>query len=252
MRQDKKLMLEMTILFLITFIIFGTIVTTEKLAPFFTDRIKEKFEAYLKEEYKKENNNLKIGKISYKNQIYKAKVTNKENKNLYFTIYYQNKKITDTYTKDYKQGKTLITSLEKELEKEIKNNLNKKVTITFPLTLDKYSKTLQQKLIKNDNIRSSNLYNISFDIKAKLIPEEITNKMIKIDTKLKKLNMIPNEYSITINNKEDNTKLKINNLTQSTLEINSLYQIISDIINNNDSDIIKINNITYQYTKGEN
>ena len=113
MRQDKKLMLGMTILFLFTFIVFGTIVTTEKLAPFFTDRIKEKFETYLKEEYKEENNNLKIGKISYKNQVYEAKVTNKENKNLYFSIYYQNKKITDTYTKDYKQGKTLINSLEK-------------------------------------------------------------------------------------------------------------------------------------------
>ena len=73
-----------------------------------------------------------------------------------------------------------------------------------------------------------------------------------MDTKLKEKNILPNEYSITINNNEDNTKLKINNLTQSTLEINSLYQIISDIINNNDSDIIKINNITYQYTKGEN
>ena len=47
MRQDKKLMLGMTILFLITFVIFGTIVTTEKLAPFFTDRIKTKFETYL-------------------------------------------------------------------------------------------------------------------------------------------------------------------------------------------------------------
>ena len=252
MRQDKKLMLGMTILFLITFVIFGTIVTTEKLAPFFTDRIKTKFETYLKENYKTETKNLKIGKITYKNQVYEAKVTNKENKNLYFSIYYQNKKITDTYTKDYKQGKTLITSLEKELEKEIKNEINKNVTITFPLTLNKYSKTLQQRLIKNDNIKSSNLYNISFNIKAKLIPEEITNKIIEMDTKLKEKNILPNEYSITINNNEDNTKLKINNLTQNTLEITSLYQIISDIINNNESDIIKINNITYQYTKGEN
>ena len=66
MKQDKKLMLGMTILFLITFIIFGTIVTTEKLAPFFTDRIKTKFETYLKENYKQENKNLKIGKITYK------------------------------------------------------------------------------------------------------------------------------------------------------------------------------------------
>ena len=90
MRQDKKLMLGMTILFLITFIFFGTLVTTEKLAPYYTNKIKERFENYIKENYKEENNNLKIGKITYKNQQYKAKVSNKNNKDLYFT------KATDT------------------------------------------------------------------------------------------------------------------------------------------------------------
>ena len=86
MRQDKKLMLGMTILFLITFIFFGTLITTEKLAPYYTDKIKERFENYIKENYKEENNNLKIGIITYKNQQYKAKVSNKNNKDLYITI----------------------------------------------------------------------------------------------------------------------------------------------------------------------
>ena len=41
MRQDKKLMLGMAILFFITFVSLGTLVVTEKLAPFYTDKIKE-------------------------------------------------------------------------------------------------------------------------------------------------------------------------------------------------------------------
>lgn len=250
MRQDKKLMLGMTILFLITFVIFGTIVTTEKLAPFFTDRIKTKFETYLKENYKTETKNLKIGKITYKNQVYEAKVTNKENKNLYFSIYYQNKKITDTYKKDYIKGTTLLNSLENNIEKEIEKQINKKVTITFPLTLNKYSNTIKQKLIKEENIISSKLYNISFEITSSIDPVEIANKVLETTQKLQEQNIVPNEYSITINNKKENTKLKVNNLTQTTLEFNSLTQIINDIINNNESDMIKTNNITYQYTKG--
>lgn len=250
MKQDKKLMLGMTILFLITFIIFGTIVTTEKLAPFFTDRIKTKFETYLKENYKQENKNLKIGKITYKNQVYEAKVTNKENKKLYFSIYYQNKKITDTYAKDYKKGKTLLNHLEKDLENEIKKQINKTVTITFPLTLNKYSSIIKQKLINEEDITSSKLYNISLGITSSIDPTEITNKILEITLKLQEQNIIPNEYSITINNKKENTKLKVNHLTQTTLEFNSLHQIINDIINNNESDIITANNITYQYTKG--
>ena len=74
--------------------------------------------------------------------------------------------------------------------------------------------------------------------------------MLEITQKLQEQNIVPNEYSITINNKKENTKLKVNNLTQTTLEFNSLTQIINDIINNNESDMIKTNNITYQYTKG--
>ena len=60
MRQDTKLMLGMTLLFFITFIVFGTIVTTEKLARFFTHRIKQKFEINLKEELVKDLGNAVV------------------------------------------------------------------------------------------------------------------------------------------------------------------------------------------------
>ena len=249
MRQDKKLMLGMTILFLITFIFFGTLVTTEKLAPYYTDKIKERFENYIKENYKEENNNLKIGKISYKNQQYKAKVSNKNNKDLYFTITYQNKEITDTYKKDYLEGKTLLNELEKNLEEKIKENTDQSVTISIPLSLDKYTNKIQKNLI-NNNLENTKIYDIEFTINSNIEITSIVNKIEEIIAELSSMNIYPNHYNITINNKK--SKLTINNLTNSTIEKTNLTQIISDIIANNESDIIKTNNISYQYTnKGE-
>ena len=249
MKQDKKLMLGMTLLFLITFVSLGTLVATEKLSPYFTNKMKEKFETYIEKEYKDEKDEFKIEKITYKNQKYQAKVSNKGNKNLYFTISYQNKKITDTYKKDYLKGKTLLNTIEKELEQKIKREMNKKVIINFPLTLDKYTTQVKENLIKND-LNNINLYNIEFSINNNLEPNSITEKIQNIIQKLNSININPNEYKITINNK--NKTLTINNLTTQTLEKNNLLQIINDIINNNESDIIKTNNITYEYTnKGE-
>lgn len=249
MRQDKKLMLGMTILFLITFIFFGTLVTTEKLAPYYTDKIKERFENYIKENYKEENNNLKIGKISYKNQQYKAKVSNKNNKDLYFTITYQNKEITDTYKKDYLEGKTLLNELEKNLEEKIKENTDQSVTISIPLSLDKYTNKIQENLI-NNNLENTKIYDIEFTINSNIEITSIVNKIEEIIAELSSMNIYPNHYNITINNKK--SKLTINNLTNNTIEKTTLTKIISDIITNNESDIIKTNNISYQYTnKGE-
>lgn len=249
MRQDKKLMLGMTILFLITFIFFGTLVTTEKLAPYYTDKIKERFENYIKENYKEENNNLKIGKISYKNQQYKAKVSNKNNKDLYFTITYQNKEITNTYKKDYLEGKTLLNELEKNLEEKIKENTDQSVTISIPLSLDKYTNKIQENLI-NNNLENTKIYDIEFTINSNIEITSIVNKIEEIIAELSSMNIYPNHYNITINNKK--SKLTINNLTNNTIEKTTLTKIISDIITNNESDIIKTNNISYQYTnKGE-
>ena len=151
MKQDKKLILGMALLFLITFVSFGTIVVTEKLAPFFTDKIKTKFETYIEKNYKDDKNNLTIGKITYKNQQYKAKISNKKNKNWYFYITYQNKKIKDTYKEDYLEGKTLLTSIERKIEKKVKDELNQKVTITFPLTLNKYTNQIKENVSYQKN-----------------------------------------------------------------------------------------------------
>lgn len=250
MKQDKKLMLGMTLLFLITFVFFGTLIVTEKLAPLYTNKVKEKFTAYLTKKYKN-NNEFTLEKVTYTHQKYEAKVTNKENEDLYFTITYKDKKITDTYKKDYLEGHTLLTKLEKTLEKDIKDYLNQEVKITFPLTLNKYTKTVKKDLL-NANPKKTNMYDISLTIKSVIDQTEITNKITTLNNELKSLNIIPNHYNITINSKNDNDKLTIHNLTQKTIEKNILFQITSDIITNKESNLLKNNNITYEYiNKGE-
>jgi len=245
MKQDKKLILGMALLFLITFVSFGTIVVTEKLAPFFTDKIKTKFETYIEKNYKDDKNYLTIGKITYKNQQYKAKISNKKNKNWYFYITYQNKKIKDTYKEDYLEGKTLLTSIERKIEKKVKDELNQKVTITFPLTLNKYTNQIKENLISN-NLKEIKTYDITLTITTPTLTTENINKELeKRIQELYQIDIYPNHYTIKINSKDE--KLTITNLTEKTMKKEYRTQIINDIINNTNSNIIKENNITYNY-----
>lgn len=245
MKQDKKLILGMALLFLITFVSFGTIVVTEKLAPFFTDKIKTKFETYIEKNYKDDKNNLTIGKITYKNQQYKAKISNKKNKDWYFYITYQNKKIKDTYKEDYLEGKTLLTSIERKIEKKVKDELNQKVTITFPLTLNKYTNQIKENLISN-NLKEIKTYDITLTITTPTLTTENINKELeKRIQELYQIDIYPNHYTIKINSKDE--KLTITNLTEKTMKKEYRTQIINDIINNTNSNIIKENNITYNY-----
>ena len=150
MRQDKKLMIGMTLLFFITFVTLGTLVVTEKLAPFYTDKIETKFKNYINKNYPQEKDNLKIKKITYDTTEYKTKVINKNNKDLYFTMTYKDKKITSTYKEDYLQGKTLLSKTKKQLEKKINKHLKINAKITFPLTLNNYATEIRENMIEGN------------------------------------------------------------------------------------------------------
>ncbi len=255
MRQDKKLLLGMMLLFFITFVFLGTLVATEKLAPYYTDKIKIKMEEYLNKNYTEEVNNLKLGKITYKAQIYKAKVINKKNKNLYFIITYQNKEIKDTYKKDYLEGKTILSKLEHTLEQKIKNNLDINATITFPLTLNKYMNTTKEKII-NNSLDEINIYNINLTINSSLTEQDNYNLVMEIKNiieKIHSININPNYYTIKLKSKKQNRSLTIKNLTDKTLEQENLTQIINYIMIENEdkieNNIIKENNIKYEYKR---
>ena len=110
MKEQKKLTIKMAIFTFIIFVCFGIIILNEKSAPYYASRIHKKLLTYLNETYKDEINTFSIDDTKYKNTKYTLKVKSKENKNLYFIVTYNSKKITDTYKEDYLEGKTLINA----------------------------------------------------------------------------------------------------------------------------------------------
>lgn len=249
MKQDKKLTLEMFLLFIIIFITFGTIVLTEKLAPYNIPKVDKKLNNYLKENYKEILDEVKINDTTYKNTVYKLKITHKENKNLYFYINYENKNISDTYKTDYLKGKTLLTKISKDIEKEIKSKTKKEVKVTITKNLNDFSNQVKKRLLEEENLLSLKIYTLNLEYEINEFNTENIINIIKIKTSsFEKQNITPKNFNITITDKNDITKsVEINNITTELVNSTSFNQIISDIINKEKSNILKENNITYQY-----
>lgn len=249
MKKQKKLTLSMAIFTFIIFVSFGVIILNEKSAPYFAPKIEKKLIDYLKTEYKDEYNDFDIGTTIYSKTKYNLKVTAKKNKNLYFNIFYDNKKITDTYEKDYKQGKTLLNSITKKIEDKLKNKYNQDFNIIMSKSLDEYSKQIQDNLILKNDLKSLKIYTLETTITSKWNTNDIGSKIIKLNNNLKEENLTPKSYNITIINSKDATKsVKISNLTTEIIEDSTLLSsIISDIIKNENSELLKQNNITYKY-----
>lgn len=249
MKEQKKLTLGMAIFTFIIFVSFGVIILNEKSAPYFAPKIEKKLLTYLKEEYKDEYNDFNVGTTIYSKTKYSLKVTSKKNKNLYFNIFYNDKKITDTYKEDYKQGKTLLDFITKKIEKSLKNKYNQDFTITMSKSLDEYSKQIQDNLILKNDLKLLKIYTLETTISSKWNTTDIGTKIIKLNSNLKEDDLIPRSYNITIINSKDPTKsLKINNLSPEIIEDSTLLSsIISDIIKNEKSELLSKNNITYKY-----
>ena len=242
MNKQKKLLLGRGIFVFIVFVALGVIVFTEKFGSILTPKITKKINNYIEEKYK--DLDLKTNKVTFKNTTYTMKVESKENKNHYFYINYYNKKITDTYKKDYVEGNNLLTHIQTKLKREINNKTNTNCEIEITSTLDKYTKLVQEKIIKEDNLLELKF----FIVKKELIidnwdEETITNKINNFIDKFNKNNITPKSYTITITNKEDLTEsIEIKNITNKVSK-----DIIHDIIKDNKSDLLKENKITYKY-----
>ncbi len=240
MNKQKKLLLERGIFILIVFVLLGVIVITEKFGSIMIPQATKKIETYIENKYKELN--LKENKVIFKNTTYTMKVESKENKNHYFYINYYNRKITDTYKKDYLEGKNLLTHIKKKLKKEINNKTNTNCDMEITSTLDKYTDLVKEKIIKEDNLLELKF----FIIKKELIIDKWDEEIIanKINNFLDKFTGItPKSYTITITNQEDITEsIEIKNITNKVSK-----EIISDIINNKKSDLLKENKITYKY-----
>lgn len=240
MNKQKKLLLERGIFILIVFVALGTIVITEKFGNIMIPKATKKINSYIEEKYK--DLNLKTNEVTFKNTTYTMKVSSKENKNHYFYISYYNRKITDTYKKDYLEGKNLLTHIKKELNKSIKEKTNTSCEIEITSTLDKYSDSVKERIIKEDNLLELKF----FIIKKELIidtwdSETITNNINKFLNKFE--DITPKSYTITITNKNDITEsIEIKNINNKVDK-----NIINDIINDKKSDLLKENKITYKY-----
>ena len=120
MQKQKKLAIQMSIFVLVIVISFSLILLNEKDLPYITDRIDLKFTNYLETNYQNILDDLKVEKTTYTNSAYQAIVSSKENPNLYFNLIYKNKKVTDTYKKDYLEGNTILKNISTTLEKDLK------------------------------------------------------------------------------------------------------------------------------------
>lgn len=249
MKKQIKLTLSMALLFLITFVSFGTIIINEKKEDLFMPHIQNKLENYLKENYI-EQANLKT-KISYNKDKFILKVISEENNNYYFNIYYKDKKITDSYKKDYIEGNTYFKYLEKKLEKDIKKNLDIKTNISIATTLGSMTSKIRKKVLIEEDIKSLEIYTLS----SELIIEDwntlsITNDITTFINKLEKENIKPNSYIITITNSNNlNQSIEITNITTNLIENNQLNLVIDDIINDINSKLLQQEKITYKYKK---
>ena len=249
MKKQKKLLFARSIFVLIIIVIFGTIIITEKAGGILIPKAEKKFTEYLEKNYKEQKKDFILGKITYKNTTYKVKVMNKLNKNHYFYIKYYHKKITDTYKEDYIEGKTILSYTEKELKKEIEEKTTTSCDIKISNSLDKYTTTVQNRIINNDNLLELKFYTIKKEILInEWNSETITNKIIKTINIYKENNITPKSYTIIITNKNDITEsIEINNITEDFITNNNKEKIISDIIDDNNSKLLKENKITYKY-----
>lgn len=248
MKEQKKLTLGMSIFSFIVFVSFGVIILNEKTAPLYSTRIDSKFSEYLNNNYKDIANDIIVEKTKYKNTEYKAKITSKENENLYFYIKFSNKKITDTYKEDYLEGKTLLNKISKDLEKKLNKKYNKNFKINFLTTLNELNDKKKEILIKENDAATLGIYTLETEINTIWTLDTISNEIITLHNNLKQEKITPNNYTLTINDiTKENKSIKVNNLKPNIIENNLiLNEILNDIINGKNSDLLNNNKITYE------
>ncbi len=249
MDKYKRLNIARGIFAFIIFVAFGIIICTEKGGDLLIPKVKEKINNYLTTNYSNIINNINQEEIIYKDRTFTMKVHDKINKNRYFYITYNNGKITDTYKKDYVQGKTLLDKITKDLENEIYNKTKIKTKVNILSSLDEYTTKVQELILKENNLSKTKIY--SLDINIDLKPWNEINASTVISNTLntfKNNNINPKSYTITINNIDEITEsIEIYNIDNDFINNSNKEQILHDIIENKKSNLLDENNITFKY-----
>lgn len=241
--MKNRLTYGMAIFFLFTFVVFAFIVINEKHKLILIPKVEKQMISYIDKNYK----DLNQGKAKYSasNNSYNMKVYNKDNKNLYFMVYYENKNISDTYKKDYLEGKTLLDFYQNKIKDDLTNKYYNDINIKFTHKLNKYTKLVQDRLIKNENITELSIYNINVNITINDFNKDSIIKEIKaLSNYINSKGYNPKSLIITITDKKDITKsVEIKGINKDN--INNLDSIIGDIIDNKELD--DKYSITYKY-----
>ena len=248
MNKQRRLLLSRNIFILIIFICFGVIVVTEKSRDLLIPKAEEKLSKYLEETYPNLDNITK-SKTTFNGEKYQMKISSKENKNLFFYIYYINKKTTDTYKKDYLEGKNLLEKIKKDLQKEIKTITDNSFKVKINSKLNEYTTLVRERIIKEDNLKELKFYSLEKDLVIdNWNSKEITSKITKLIDSCYKNKITPKSYNITITNKKDITEsILISNLDEEFLNNKDKEKIINDILEDNNSKLIKTAKIKYKY-----
>lgn len=249
MNNYKKLNIFRGIFAFIIFVIFGIIIFTEKGGDIFIPKIQEKLNTYLLTNYQNIIGKTIQEEITYKDRTFTMKIIDKLNKEHYFYIIYDNGKITDTYQKDYLEGKQLLNKITKDLEEEIYNKTNIKTKVKILDSLENYTTKVQELILNEKNLISSKIYSLEINIDLK--PWNGTNAAIVITNTLNTFiekNIVPKNYTITINNLDEITEtIEIYNITNNFVNNKDKEDILNDIINNKNSDLLENNKITFKH-----
>ena len=143
MKKQKQLVLARAVFTLFIFVAFGLIIINEKASSILIPKIQKKLESYITQNYSDLQQTIQTNSIQYKNNIYKMKVSSKDNKNHYFYITYSHKKIQDSYQKDYVEGQNILNHIQKKLQKEIEEITTTKCQININSTLNNYTSAVQ-------------------------------------------------------------------------------------------------------------
>jgi len=215
MKQQKKLIWQMAILFLFMIVFFGYLIISSNGNPIKESVVKKKLNIYQNENYPLIENDYKVSSMKYDKatRTYSINYIHKKQPKLNFDIIYtKDEKINDTYYDNIIKGKQLFDEIKSSMAKEINNqisslDINKKFT-NFNIEIKNTLDNLDEKnlILEGFNINNLKIFYLTLEIEVlKLDIETYTEYFIKLHEEIKKLNNNSiNGYSIKFIDKENN------------------------------------------------
>jgi len=224
----------------------GLIIMNEKGGEIFSPKVEKKINSYIEKNYTSINFNK--SKVEYKDNTFSMKLSNKKNDNHYFYISYKRGKYEDTYKEDYFEGKNILNHTTELIETRIQELTNEKVLIKSTNTLDKYTSKVQDRIIKEDNLINLKYYYLTKEITiSSWNKDTIINEITNTINTMNKNNITPSYYIFIFTDENDITKsIEIDNVNETFINNQNKDQIIIDILNDNNSELLKTNKITYK------